>query len=135
MDLNGEKRVFEKMENNLKEIFEEIGKKFYSTNKDNEIAKAEYKELFDKVQAVFDEKNKMEVRMLAKQGKRRCGGCETLVALESRFCNMCGAKLEELPANLFEQEEKQPEVRKCSKCGTVLEKDAVFCPNCGQKNA
>lgn len=132
MDLNGEKRVLEKMENDLKGIYEEIGKKYYNANKDE--VPTEYKELFDKVQAVFDEKSKAEVRQLAKQGKRRCGECQALVALESRFCNMCGAKLEELPTDLLKQEEKKPEVRKCAKCGTVLEKEAVFCPNCGQKN-
>lgn len=136
-------RVFNKMNERLQGIYGEIGKKYYA-----EIKKAgtvdkldeEYKGYFAEISKIEGEKDKMEAKQLAAQGKRRCPECRVLLPIESRFCNMCGTKLPdmnegkadaEVPADA---EAPKAEPKKCVFCGTEMEDDAVFCPNCGQKN-
>ena len=137
-------RVLGMMDDRLHVIFEDIGKKYYA-----EIKKAgtvdkldeEYRGYFAEVAKIETEKDKMEAKQLAQQGKRRCPDCRSLLPIESRFCNMCGVKLADL--NIDNKDEAQPvvaeampkmEPKKCTFCGAAMEDDAVFCPECGQKN-
>lgn len=62
------------------------------------------------------------------RGITYCQKCNAEIPVHSRFCNVCGAKIESSSnkgntMNLFA----------CSKCGAPLEKDQVFCTNCGTK--
>lgn len=134
MDLHEEKKLEMKLEEKLKVAFEELGRRYYSSNINNGTFEGEYQDLLEEISNIFSQKNMLEDKVLAKQGKRRCRKCQTIVTMESRFCNMCGEKLEELLVSV-EKEKECIEVKKCSECGTELEADAIFCPNCGQKNA
>ena len=113
MALITEERALSKIEENLKTEYEKIGKKYYEIKKINE------------------ERNKLELQKLAMQGKKRCLNCQAIVSIESKFCNMCGQKMEEIA--IPEEKQETISVKRCSECGTELEADAMFCPNCGRK--
>lgn len=122
-----EERVKAKYEEQLKQMYAQIGMTYYEDMKDKEVD-ASYIELFasiKKTKAIYDEE------VLLPQGKRRCTNCQSVVALESKFCNMCGERLPEVVPVI--KPEVIPNPNKCINCGTILEKDAMFCPNCGKK--
>ncbi len=65
----------------------------------------------------------------------KCQKCGSEVPAGSKFCNECGAKIEQVA--LFkdiEPESKEP--YKCKKCGKIIPSNSVFCPECHtyQKN-
>lgn len=123
-----EERIRVKLEEQLSEIYQQIGKTFYEEMKDVEIVGDTYRELFVTAKKINDT---LDESMLTQQGKKRCAKCQAIVALESRFCNMCGEKLPEVTQAV--NQDSVPQINKCSGCGTELEEDAVFCPNCGKK--
>lgn len=126
-------RVSGKFDERLQVLYLKIGKAYYNKNRDAKITDEEIKELFDQVEQVNTEKRNLEIKYLAKQGKKKCMACEHIVTLESRFCNMCGEKFDESSMSVPE-DPAEPAQRKCQFCGEVLEADAVFCQNCGKKN-
>ena len=125
-----EERVVLKLDEKLKAIYEQIGKKFYMEANEKEITDAVYCEYFSEIKKILNEKNILEEKKLAQQGKKRCMGCQNIVPIESKFCNMCGVKLPEVE---FVEAESVSSIRKCSECGNILEEDALFCTNCGKK--
>lgn len=128
-----EDRITLRLEDRLKATYEKIGKKYYEGEKGKEIKDAAYQALFADIEQILNEKNTLEEKKLAMQGKKRCMSCQNVVPLESRFCNMCGTKLPEVKPVVVEN--STPSIRKCLGCGNVLEADAVFCPNCGKKHS
>ncbi|MCM1189696.1 MAG: zinc ribbon domain-containing protein [bacterium] len=134
MGIMEEQRLLEKRYEKIKSIYEKIGKKFYEENKDSEPADTAYAELFAAIRQIDREEELQEIRKLMASGKRRCNSCQEIISLDSKFCNMCGAKLEAL--DIEEDGTAQAakaEVRRCPNCGMELEADAVFCMNCGTK--
>lgn len=143
MGVSVDDRAFYKMDERMRVVFGDIGKKYYA-----EIKKAgtvdqldeEYRGYFAEISKIESEKDRMESKQLAAQGKRRCPECRVLLPIESRFCNMCGTKLSDPNENKEEpkaeavSEMPTADRKKCVFCGTEMEDDAVFCPNCGQKN-
>ena len=132
MGLMGEERNNLKWEERLENLYKQIGKRFYESNQDTELTDSVYRELFDQIRNMQQEKEKAELLFLARQGKRKCYNCQNLLALESRFCNMCGGKFREIPKEWLEQGDITSQ-RKCQGCGTTLEPDSVFCANCGKR--
>lgn len=128
----GENRMETKLDNELKSAYEKLGKCFYEKNTDSNI-KAEYQEAFEQIERLLEEKVNMEVKILARQGKRKCSNCSNILVLESKFCNMCGERLKEIPKDFISSSPASTVVSKCSGCGEVLDKDAIFCSNCGKK--
>lgn len=138
MGATADDRVYNKLDTELRDIYLEIGKTYYAEHK-GKTSNEQYKDLFERVLKLETEKNNLELRKLAQQGKRRCPACKSILTLESRFCNMCGEKLPDLPSfdnkdEKKEEEENEVKIRKCSTCGMELEEGAAFCPNCGTKN-
>lgn len=127
-----EERVVLKLDERLKVVYEEIGKKYYNENMESDPGDTVYQKLFEEIKKVIQEKNSLEEKKLALHGKKRCASCQNIVTIESKFCNMCGAKLPDVEVV---KEERVSTVRKCSGCGSVLENDAIFCSDCGRKNA
>lgn len=128
----GDSRVENHLDNALKSAYEQLGKVFYERNIGEEVSE-DYREAFDKVTRVLEEKNLMVVRMLARQGKRKCDACTKIVPVESLFCNMCGTRLEPLAEDILQPAPKAPVAKTCAKCGVRLEDGAAFCTNCGTR--
>lgn len=127
----GENRYEYNLDMNLKSAYEQLGKIYYENNKGGNVEEV-YKEAFERINSLYEEKQKIEIKMLAKMGKRKCEHCLSIVTIESRFCNMCGGVLAELPNDLVE--EKMASLpRTCMQCGAVLDEEAVFCATCGCK--
>lgn len=89
MGVIGDSRVESLMDNTLRTAYEQLGKLFYVKNANRDI-EDEYREAFQNISKLYEEKSLLEVKMLAKQGKRKCDSCLKIVPLESKFCNMCG---------------------------------------------
>lgn len=65
----------------------------------------------------------------------KCQKCGSEVPDGAKFCNECGAKIEQ--AALFKDDEsKNTEPCKCESCGNIIPNNSVFCPICHtyQKN-
>ena len=130
MALITEERALSKIEENLKTEYEKIGKKYYEENK-SDLRDISYQQYFEEIKKIKEERNKLELQKLAMQGKKRCLNCQAIVSIESKFCNMCGQKMEEIA--IPEEKQETISVKRCSECGNELEADAMFCPNCGRK--
>lgn len=65
----------------------------------------------------------------------KCQKCGSEVPAGSKFCNECGAKIEQV-ALFKDSESKSTEPYKCEKCGKIIQSNSVFCPECHtyQKN-
>ncbi len=126
----GDSRAESHLEKALKSAYEQLGKVYYEKNAGG-IIDEEYRESFDKISKVLQEKNFMVIRMLARQGKRKCDSCTKIIPVESLFCNMCGTRLEPLADEVLQS--PKPVAKACSNCGTRLEDGAVFCTNCGTR--
>lgn len=127
-----ETRITLKLDEQLKSIYEKIGEIFYEETDDNKVENTLYQELFAEIRKILDEKNLLEDKQLAMQGKKRCRLCQNVLPIESKFCNMCGDKLPEVETITVENAETN--INKCLGCGNTLEADAIFCPNCGRKH-
>ena len=125
-----EERTLLKVEEKIKAVYEKIGKKYYEENR-SDLRDISYQQYFEEIKKVNEERKKLELQKLAMQGKKRCLNCQAIVSIESKFCNMCGQKMEEIV--IPEEKQETVSVRRCSECGTELEVDAMFCPNCGRK--
>lgn len=111
MDSMMEERVVLKSEEELRGFYEQIGQKFYEDMKclewgNNGLDEENFKELFASVKRIEDIQ---EASVLSQQGKKKCPECQAILAMESRFCNMCGAKLRNVM--IMEKEEVLPNIR------------------------
>lgn len=126
---------FKELEGKIAAAYGEIGKKFYEENKDARLQGSMYQELVNSVTAMYKEQNVIEKKILALQDLRKCAKCGNVLSLDSVFCNKCGARLEELPQEIFGGNAEQTMQTNpiCAACGAPLENDAVFCSVCGAK--
>lgn len=65
----------------------------------------------------------------------KCQKCGSEVPAGSKFCNECGAKIEQV-ALFKDSEPESTESYKCGECGKIIPNNSVFCPECHayQKN-
>lgn len=121
----------EALQEEINLIYAEIGRIFYEEHKKEARPIAKYADSFVKLKPLYVELDRIESEELSVQGLRKCPNCHVKITIESKFCNMCGVRLEtETVSNVVEEAPKQ---RLCKKCGVVLEDDAVFCANCGTR--
>lgn len=131
MDLIEREKEVLKIEEKIRRGYEQIGKKYFQENVDN-LQDTSYQKYFDEIRDLEEEKSSLEDHNLIIQGKRRCPLCRMILPLDSRFCNMCGKKLENIEVKA--ESEEITAIRKCWNCNAELDEDAVFCANCGKKN-
>lgn len=65
----------------------------------------------------------------------KCPKCGAEIPASSKFCNECGAKIEQV-ALFKDSEPESTESYKCGECGKIIPSNSVFCPECHayQKN-
>lgn len=121
----------------IQEKYAAIGKIYFENNIDNDDLEPAYIEIFKDVKMLYKERDLIETKMLAKQGKRRCPNavCQEIIPLESVFCNMCGIKLTPISEDIkgVQEEKAKSDINMCPGCGAELDDDAVFCQVCGLK--
>lgn len=120
-------------EDEIEEIYKEMGKAVYDSYKSGEdVGKAFTKDskAIDKKIAEIDEMNK---KILYNKSLRICEKCNEVISLESTFCPNCGAKQKvvKIKEDKKEKEEKKEENKVCAQCGLVCEPNAKFCTKCG----
>lgn len=120
------------MDNRLKEIYEKLGRSYYEDHFEDDVINEHYADFFLQIEILKKERNTLEVKKLAKKGLRRCEVCQQIITIDSAFCNKCGAKLEELPQEIFDGQVEEVK-RNCRVCGQELENGDAFCPYCGNK--
>lgn len=59
----------------------------------------------------------------------KCQKCGAEVPAGSKFCNECGAKIEQI-ALFKDSESESTESYKCGECGKIIPNNSVFCPEC-----
>lgn len=118
-------------ERKIQEIFEGIGRTVYDMYKTGEDVGEVFSEEAEKVDEFKKEIREINKKILANKGLRECDKCGELIALESKFCQHCGEKQNEIEIVDTKPEEKAEKI--CKKCKTQCEDDAEFCPNCGKK--
>lgn len=112
-----------------RDIIFKIGQKFVSQNQGNEMSNTLYGAEFNELVRIAAETENTEKRKLAVQGLRKCESCGNVLAIDSAFCNKCGAKLDTLQEN--KPLNSQGVV--CPNCNYVCEPGTAFCASCGTK--
>ena len=125
------KKEIAQHEADINQIFINIGKKFMEENPDN----ADYAEFFSQI---ADKKALIEstqTQLTALEDKINCKNCGAPLAKDAKFCDKCGAKVEEAaaeaPAETPAEEAAAEKV--CPKCGAAAAADQNFCEKCGEK--
>ena len=119
------------MENQKKECFEQIGKIYYEKYADKAAeAMAETAELIAKINELETAEEELREQMRKIKGTIYCPNCNAEISENSKFCNVCGAKIE-LPEKV--QPVQSPTGKVCKNCGAALEEGQMFCVNCGTK--
>lgn len=103
-------------------LFLEIGHSYYERHKDDASAD-------EKVRQVI--KNYEDIEIYKKQigdlkGVEKCQNCGAEISNGAMFCNVCGAKISAVSAQVEKEE-------KCVQCGAKVGKADLFCNSCGAK--
>ena len=119
-------------EDEIDEIYKEMGKAVYESYKSGEdVGKAFTKDskAIDKKLSEIDEMNK---KILYNKSLRVCDNCKDVISLENSFCPTCGAKQKSVKLKEEKKEEPKKEENKiCAQCGLVCEPNSKFCTKCG----
>ena len=115
------KKGISELEAGLKDAFVEIGKRFYEANPESE----EYAELYQIINDNNAKIGSLKDQLAALDDKAACPSCGASIAKDAKFCDKCGAKIEN-PA----EAEVQP-TKFCSKCGEPIAEESNFCDKCG----
>lgn len=72
------------------------------------------------------------------EDKIACPSCGADIAKTQKFCDKCGAKIEEIVVSekidpIIEPAGEQPAGKVCPECGAPAEADQLFCQQCGKK--
>lgn len=107
------------------ELYTLIGKAYYESAKDN--PSEDMKELFEKVNAILIQQDKMETRRKFLNGIVVCTNCKADNNVMLSFCGSCGTRL---PHKLAVPNDGQV---RCTNCGNVMAPEQAFCGSCGTK--
>lgn len=132
-----------------KEKLSELGNMYYQIYKSygGSVGK-EAEEIIAGIESIEQQIDQNKEQMRKIKGVIYCPNCNAEIPMNSLFCNVCGAKIEQrinpVSGNVSnmeafrqesgarEQVQAGPQMR-CRKCGAVLEEDQLFCVNCGAK--
>lgn len=113
-------------EKRINETYFNIGKLYVSMHSDD------YEEAFQGMISSIKEADKRiadyKRQIQDIKGIKRCPNCNSEIALNAAFCNICGQKVD-IPQPV------QKEGKVCVSCGQNIEEDSDFCPMCGAKQS
>ena len=146
---NRVKREIAVLENDINNAYYAIGKKYMELHGEN--PGEEYAETVELIKSKTDRADKFKIILAAMDEKQTCTGCGAEVARGQKFCDKCGAKIEEIEIPIIEgyndvqpeptaeevevvaEEAPQEAQRFCAKCGETIATGSNFCEKCGTK--
>jgi uncharacterized OB-fold protein len=147
---NRVKREIASLENDINNAYYAIGKKYFELNADK--PGEEYAETIELIKSKTERADKFKIVLAAMDEKQTCTGCGAEVSRGQKFCDKCGAKIEEIEIPIIEgyndvQPEPEAETvevtaeevpqeaaqRFCSNCGEAIASGSNFCEKCGTK--
>ena len=122
-------------ENDIEEIFIEIGKTVYDDYKSGKDVGKTFTKEAKKIDSLNQEIAEMNTKILYNKKQRVCEKCGKIIPLESTFCSACGAK--QKPVKVKEEnknaKKEEPKQIVCPECGTISDPDSKFCLKCGRE--
>ena len=126
------KREISQLDTEINNLFISIGKKFMEENPDNEA----YADLFSQITEKKSLIETTQAQLIALEDKVNCPNCGAPLSKEAKFCDKCGAKIEEAVVEAPAAEEAPAEAapaKVCPKCGAEVSEGQNFCEKCGEK--
>lgn len=114
---------------NIKRLYDELGKKTYESYCKGEILNDELKRICEQVKAHQQQIESLRQKILVIKDAKICPGCNKEIDRTASFCSICGYKQEKVEA----EEAAVNTGKVCSNCNTRLDEDAIFCISCGTK--
>lgn len=113
-----------------KNLFEQLGESYYDLHADEPAE--DLASLVQEIRDSFERTADLETRVMRIRGRRACPSCESEMALDAKFCSVCGTELPpvDLPEAADEDDNGEPV---CKGCGEPLAPEAKFCPQCGRQ--
>lgn len=128
-----------KKENEIKVIFETVGRAVYDSYKSGEdVGKAFTKES-KKIDKLNSEIEDLNTKILYNKSLRKCSNCGEVIPLNSEYCQNCGDKQktvkikDEKSTKSSDSKNEEKAEKVCPQCGIIVEPEAKFCPKCGYK--
>ena len=151
---NRVKREIAVLENDINNAYYAIGKKYMELHGEN--PGEEYAETVELIKSKTDRADKFKIILAAMDEKQTCTGCGAEVARGQKFCDKCGAKIEEIEIPIIEgyndvqpepaaeevevvgeevsqEQAAAPAQRFCTQCGVAVPEGSNFCEKCGTK--
>ena len=113
-------------EKKINGLYQEIGKKYVEQY--GAAPAEDLKEYVDQVYASKEKIAEYQEKVTELKGITRCPSCGAEVPNGAAFCSVCGAKMEEKPANPAEP----ADTLHCTSCGAVISPGSKFCTSCGK---
>lgn len=130
------KKEISQLETEIDSAYISIGKVYF-----DRIADSPESECANAVETIVTKGERIEqLRKILNslEDKIPCPSCGADITKNQKFCDKCGAKIEEVI--IPEKAEPVPETtaeqlntKTCPECGTSAEADQLFCQNCGAK--
>lgn len=118
-------------ETQKQEALEQLGQIYYNRYLQyGEILEGEAAGIAGRIRQFDEQKQRIIEEMQKIKGTMFCPNCNTEIPVNSRFCNVCGAKIDSGQMNTMQN---LMAGKVCSQCGAPLEDDQLFCINCGTK--
>ena len=105
------------------QIYMSIGEKYYRDHRDE--VEDEYKDTFAEIKKHQDVITKKREELMKLNEMKRCVNCGSELPKGARFCNNCGAPVQE---QMTPRQEGQ-----CPVCGALLGEGNLFCTECGTR--
>lgn len=126
------KMAINNKEEEITEIFADIGDTVYQMYKKGEDVGKVFTKESKKIDKLYEEIQEMNVKILYNKNLRICEKCGKTISTDSVFCSGCGTKQKPVKIKKEQKEKKEePKETVCAQCGTVLEPDCKFCSKCG----
>ena len=114
-------------EDNIKDLYNQIGKKYYELYPNSN--GAEFETLCNSVTESLAKIDTYKEQIQSIKGVKKCSNCGAEIDDNSVFCGICGNKTE----TIEEKPEETPVSPVCPGCQSLVTEDMAFCAGCGKK--
>ena len=126
------KKDIAQLDTEVNNLFANIGRTFMEENPDN----ADYAQFFTEIKEKKALIESTQLQLASLEDKINCKTCGAPLAKDAKFCDKCGAKVEEAVVEAPAASEEAPAAeagKTCPNCGAAVAADQNFCEKCGQK--